>query len=155
MTPRPPTRRDLTRPVLFSGDAGDGEVTILTGGNVGLAPEAVARALEGVPWGAPGRRPDPVPLVAFARTRHGLAGAWGGATGAAAVAFLGTFGRPEGLDALGAALGAYLADRDRFPGGACVRLPEGPGAAALGAALEAAGVPAPPGEATLPGPAGI
>ncbi len=68
MTTRPAVRpRDLARPVVHSGDG----FTVLTGDNVALAPEAVARAA--------GERLDAVgpgfPLLAFSRaSRHGIAG---------------------------------------------------------------------------------
>ena len=141
MAPIPSTRRDLTRPILFSGESGGLDLAVLTGGNVDLAPEPVARVLDGVPWNAAGRKASGTRFLAFARTRHGLAGAWGEATGAAEIDLHGTFGQPEGAGLLGDALASYLGDGRRFaPGAARVALPEGPAALAIAAALGAGGV---------------
>lgn len=144
MTQRPAARpRDLRRPILHAGT----DLTLLTGENVDLAPEAVIRG-SGDRLDAPG---PGLPVLAFSRaSRNGLAGLRGRVTvseGGPVLTVARVFGSPAALAHLGEVLGDYLADRGRFPDPVRVEAPEAceglGGAALLDALSDALGEPSP------------
>lgn len=104
--------RSLSDPLVMADPCG---VTLLSGGNVALAPGSLAVAMRRL-----GERPRPregVPFVAFSHGRSGLVGCRGVAStsgNAAVLREVETFGLPSGLPAFAEDFARFLTRPGRF-----------------------------------------